>query len=90
MNGKYWVILGVIQLTGIAAAFVAMRVFQDPILLLLSLALLLPGSLVWAEMTWGRFGLNLGYLSLGAISLIVNAILFASLLFLLKRFRRAR
>jgi hypothetical protein len=84
------VIFGVIQLTGIGAAFEAMRVFQDPILLLLSLALLLPGSVVWAELTWGRSALDLGLWSLTAISFGVNVILFAIALFLLKRFRKAR
>ena len=90
MKRKYWMIFGVIQLAGGAAAFEAMRVFQDPILLLLSLVLLLPGSVLWAELTWGRFGLDLGLWSLGAISVVVNTLLFASVLFLLRRFRRAR
>jgi hypothetical protein len=89
MRRKGWMIFGIVQLIGVAAVFEA-AFLQFPALLLLSLALLLPGSLAWADLSWRRTGANLPLWTLAAISICVNSILFALASLLLKRLRRPR
>jgi hypothetical protein len=89
MKRKGWLIFGIVQLIGIATIFEA-AFLQFPTLLLLSMALLLPGSVAWAELSWGRAGASLPLWTLGAISVGVNALLFVFVSFLIKKFRRSR
>ena len=89
MKRKGCMIFGFVQLIGVAAVFEAMFL-QFPTLLLLSIALLLPGSLAWAELSWGRAGVSLPLWTLAATSVGANAILFGLASFLIRKFRRPR
>lgn len=89
MGRKYWLIFGAIQSIGITAIFEA-RWFQDGILLLLSVGLLLPGSLVWAGVNWGHARANLPLWALGAISIPSNLFLFTIASFLLATYRASK
>jgi hypothetical protein len=83
MKRKGWMIFGVVAV--FEAAFL-----QFPALLLLSVALLLPGSLFWAELSWGRTGTNLPLWMLGAISIRANVLLFGLASFAFKKIRRSQ
>src|SRR6266853_2150061 len=73
MKRKYWLIFGVVQATGIVAAFGAFFL-QFPTSLLLALLLLLPGTLASVALSRpGQVGANLSPWTLGAIAVLANA-----------------
>jgi hypothetical protein len=90
MKHKFWLVFAVIQFTGLAAALEASWL-QEPLALMVSAAALLPGSLAAIGlMTHLKVAANLPFWLLGAISVTVNVLLFALMLFPLARFRKQR
>ncbi|MFZ0739558.1 MAG: hypothetical protein WBL70_17095 [Candidatus Acidiferrales bacterium] len=82
MKRKYWWVFGVIQVLGTLAAVEAYYL-EDPILWLVSLLLLLPGSLdSLPVLTHSHFGANWSLWGLCAMAVTANVLLFtvASLL----------
>jgi hypothetical protein len=88
MKRKYWWIFGVIQLAGTLATAEAVFL-QFPTLWLLSLLLLLPGSLAsLPEFEPSHLGTDLPLWTLCSIAVTINVFLFTVASFLLRRHRK--
>lgn len=84
MKSKPWWIFGVIQFTGLGAAFLA-ALIQDPLLLGVSWLFLLPGTLASIPV-YKHLQPGYGVLLLpGAVALTTNVLLFALVSFLVGR-----
>jgi hypothetical protein len=90
MKRSYWLIFGLVQAMGIVAAIGAL-ILQFPTLLLLTLLLLLPGTLVSVGLSRpDHVGANWSYWTLGAIAVVANVLLFATTSSLLRRYRESK
>jgi len=88
MKHQSWWIFGVVQFTGVGAAFLA-ALIQDPLLLGVSWLFLLPGTLasipVYKHLHPG-YGV---FLLPSAVAIATNVLLFTLVLFLLARLRKS-
>jgi ABC-type sulfate transport system permease component len=90
MKRKYWLIFGVVQVTGAMAAFGAFFL-QFPSLLLVALLLLLPGTLASVALSRpGQVGADWSPWTLSAIAVLANVLLFTTTSFLLRRYRKSK
>jgi len=90
MKRKYWLVFGVIQAIGIVAALDAIFL-QFAFLMLVSIVMLLPGSLASVALYWSRHvGANWSLWTLGAIAVLANALLFSIASSLLTRCRKPK
>jgi len=80
-----------LQLIGAAGGIGGLYWLQDPIFWGLSLLLLLPGTLVaWPFSNLGHAGTNWPFWTVYAIAIPFNAILFATVTFLIRLRRKSR
>ncbi len=90
MKRKYCLIFGTLQATG-ALSCIGAYFLQDPLLWVLSSLVLLPGSLDSLPLFMpGRIGANWSLLTLGAIAVTANSLLFALASFLLATYRKSK
>lgn len=97
MNRKYWVFFAAVQALGLLGYFESMYLLQDGLFWLVSLFLLLPGSLVFLPgMLYGAFQpdpphvVEMPVLPLYIATFAVNTVLFYCLLRLMVRRRNAK
>jgi hypothetical protein len=86
MKHKSWWIFGIVQSTGVGAAFLT-ALIQDPLLLGVSWLFLLPGTLASFPVHKHLQAGFRAFLIPSAVAVVVNVLLFAFASFLLKRLR---
>jgi hypothetical protein len=88
MKHKSWWIFGVVQFTGVGAAFLG-ALAQDPLLLGLSWLFLVPGTLASIPI-YKHLQPGYGFFLLpSAVAVTMNVLLFALVLFLLAKRRKS-